>query len=614
MSARGPSATTLLRLGLWLGLVVGLVEGVEWLALGLIPGALSWRTGNSAFAIWMAPLLMGTVGLALGALVALAGAVVRGAWWWDLGLVGLVTFPGAYLVATLQGQVFSEVAALLLATGVTTVVLRWYAARRDHLLPLCLRTVFPLVALVALLALVTVGGRWLGERRALAGVPAGPGHRMNVLLLVLDTQRADHLSLYGYGRPTSPALTAFAAEAVRYANASAPSSWTLPSHAGMFTGQPLHEHRAGVLRRPYLDRRFPTVAEAMRDAGYGTGGFVANTFWVGRQTGLARGFTHYEDFYGTVGDALARTTLGRRLAYEVLPRFGWTAMPGRKWAPRLNRDLLAWLDGLGGRPFFAFVNYFDVHAPLAPPPPYAGRFGGDTAATTAREIDIGAIGATMELPPPARLDALRNAYDESILALDAALGDLFAALRARGLLETTLVIITSDHGESWGEHGMIYHGHSLYLEQTAVPLVVRWPGGRHGGLVVSTPVGVTQLPATILEAAGLDRGAFPEAPLPLEERPGVVVQTELARRSSVPSNWPASRGSVAALVTDSLHYIEEEDGRAELYHLGRDPAEHTDLATDPAQAPLMATFRARLAETLAGRGLSWRAPAPRTTP
>lgn len=614
MNGRAPSATDLLRLGLWLGLVVGLVEGLEWLSLGLIPGALSWRTGNSSYAIWMAPLVMGSVGLALGVLVAFAGAAVRGARRWDLGLVGLVTFLGAYLVATLQGQVFSEVAALLLAAGVTTVVLRWYGARRDRLLPLCVRTAFPVAGGVVLLALLTIGGRWLAERRALADLPGGPGNRPNVLLLVLDTQRADHLSLYGYGRPTSPALAAFATEAVRYANASAPSSWTLPSHAGMFTGQPLHEHRAGILRRPYLDGRFPTVAEALRDAGYGTGGFVANTFWVGRQTGLARGFIHFEDFYGTVGDALARTTLGRRLAYEVLPRFGWTAMPGRKWAPRLNRDLLAWLDGLGGRPFFAFVNYFDVHAPLAPPPPYAGRFGGDTTPGTAREIDIGAIGATMELPPPERLAALRNAYDESILSLDAALGELFEALRTRGLLENTLVIITSDHGESWGEHGMIYHGHSLYQEQTSVPLVVRWPGGRYGGRVLSTPVGVVQVPATILDAVGLARGAFPGDPLPLDERPGTVVQTELARRSSVPSNWPASRGSVAALVTDSLHYIEEEGGHAELYHHGRDPRELTDLATEPAQAPLLAAFSARLAETLAGRGLSWRSPAPRTVP
>lgn len=614
VSARAPSATDLLRLGLWLGLVVGLVEGVEWLALGLIPGALSWRTGNSSYAIWMAPLVMGTLGLALGAMAALAAAPARQPRRWDLGLVGLVTFLGAYLVATLQGQVFSEVAALLLAAGVTTVVLRWYGARRDRLLPFCARTALPLTAVVAVLALATIGGRRLGERRALAGLPSGPGGRPNVLLLLLDTQRADHLSLYGYGRPTSPALTAFAAEAVRYANASAPSSWTLPSHAGMFTGQPLHQHRAGILRRPYLDGRFPTVAEALRDAGYGTGGFVANTFWVGRQTGLARGFTHFEDFYGTVGDALARTTLGRRLAYEVLPRFGWTAMPGRKWAPRLNRDLLAWLDGLGDRPFFAFVNYFDVHAPLAPPPPYAGRFGGDTTAGTAREIDIGAIGATMQLPPPERLEALRNAYDESILSLDAALGELFAALRARGLLENTLVIITSDHGESWGEHGMIYHGHSLYQEQTSVPLVVRWPGGRHGGRVITTPVGVTQVPATVLDALGLGHAAFPGDPLPLVERPGTVVQTELARRSSVPSNWPASRGSVAALVTDSLHYIEEEDGRAELYHLGRDPRELTDLAAEPARAPLLADFSTRLASTLAGHGLSWRSPAPRTTP
>ncbi len=604
----------LVRLGLWLGLVVGLVEGIEWILLGLIPGALSWRTGNSAYGVWMAPVVMGVVGLAAGALVALLSRLGRGRGW-DAGLVAGVTFLGAYLVATLQGQVFSELAAVLLAGGVTTVVLRWYRARRDTLLPFCLRTVPLLLGVVVVLAAGTMGWSRLAEWRALQRLPAAAADRPNVLLLVLDTQRADHLSLYGYGRPTSPALESFAREAVRYANASAGSSWTLPSHASLFTGQPLHEHLAGILRRPYLDGRFPTIAEALRDAGYRTGGFVANTFWVGRQTGLARGFIHFEDFYGTLGDALARTTLGRRLAYEVLPRFGFTAMPGRKWAPRLNRDLLHWLDGGGRRPFFAFVNYFDVHAPLAPPAPYAGRFGSPTSPAHGKEIDIGAIGTTMELPPPERLAALRDEYDESILALDASLGDLFAALRARGLLDHTLVIVTADHGESWGEHGMIYHGHSLYREQTEVPLLVRWPSATHGGLVITTPVSNEQVPATILDALGLSHGAFPGLPLPLVEQPGTVVQTELARRSAVPSNWPASRGSVAALVTDSLHYIAEEGGPAELFHTGRDPGELQDLAPDPAFASLLPGFRDRLAATLAGHGLSWpRPPAPRTAP
>jgi len=595
-----------LRIGLWIGLVAGLVEGVEWLALGLVPGALSWRTGNSAYAVWVAPLVMGAVGLVAGAVAgALARLTAPRRIPWDTGLVAVLTFTGAYLAATLQGQIFSEVAALLLAGGIATVVTRWYRARREMLERMMLRTLPLLAGGVLLLMVMTLGWSRVAERRAMSALPAPPADAPNVLVLMLDTQRADHLSLYGYGRLTSPRLDSFARQAVRYDNAHSSSSWTLPSHASLFTGEPLSRHRAGVMRRPFLDGRFPTLAERLRDAGWATGGFVSNTFWAGRHTGLARGFIHYEDYYGNLADALARTTLGRRLAYEVLPRFGLDDMPGRKWGPELNRDLLRWVDGLGGKPFFAFVNYFEVHSPLKPPAPFAGRFRTGPGQDGRGEIELGAIGASVELPPPERLAELVDLYDESILALDDALGELFAQLAGRGLLERTVIIITSDHGESWGEHGMIYHGHSLYWDQTHVPLVVRWPGARHGGTVVRSPVGIDQVPATVAGALGLAGAGFPGVPLPLADDSAAQVRTELARRSAVPSNWPASRGSVAALVEGPWHYVEEESGGAELFDITADPGEQLNLASDSAHAGLAARLRGELQRALRGSGLSW---------
>jgi len=607
--------TPLLRLGLWLGLVSGLVEGLEWVLLGLIPGALSWRTGNSVYAAWMAPAVMGILGLGLGLLVLGLARMIRRPLAWDAGLVSVVTFAGAYLTATLQGQVFSEVAALLLAAGVTTAITRWYRGDRERLQRFMLRSLPALLGAVVLLATTTTGWRRAVEWRALALLPAAPAGAPNVLLLVLDTQRADHLSMYGYARPTSPRLDAFASEAVRYDNAHASSSWTLPSHASLFTGEPLSRHQAGIMGRPFLDGRFPTLAERLREAGWATGGFVANTFWTGRNTGLARGFIRYEDFYGNLGDALARTTFGRRVAYEILPRLGRDDMPGRKWGPTLNRDLLHWVDGLNGRPFFAFVNYFDVHSPLKPPAPFAGRFRtAGPAQRASREIELGAIGTAVELPPPERLAELVDLYDESILALDHALGELFAQLEARGLLERTIIVVTSDHGESWGEHGMIYHGHSLYREQTHVPLVVRWPGGQHGGTVVRSPVGIDQIPVTVAAGLGLPGAAFPGSALPLADDSAGSVRTELARRSAVPSNWPASRGSVAAVVEGRWHYIEEESGSAELFDVMADPGERVNLAKDSSHATIGATFRARLTGALAGSGLSWPSRAERGTP
>lgn len=602
----------LLRLGLWLGLICGLVEGVEWVLLGLIPGALSWRAGNSVYAAWMAPVVMGTLGLGLGLLGLGLKRMIRRPLAWDVGLVSVVTGVGAYLTATLQGQVFSELAALVLAGGVTTVVTRWYRSDRERLQRFILRSLPALLGVVILLAATTIGWRRAVEWRALAVLPTPPAAAPNVLLLVIDTQRADHLSLYGYPRPTSPRLEAFATEAVRYDNAHASSSWTLPSHASLFTGEPLSRHLAGIMRRPFLDDRFPTLAERLRESGWATGGFIANTFWTGRNTGLARGFIHYEDFYGNLGDAMARTTIGRRVAYEVLPRLGRDEMPGRKWAPTLNRDLLRWVDGLQGRPFFAFVNYFDVHSPLKPAAPFAGRLRtAMPTQRTRREIELGAIGTAVELPSPARLTELVDLYDESIMAVDQALGELFTALKERGLLERTIVIVTSDHGESWGEHGMIYHGHSLYREQTHVPLLVRWPGGAHAGTVVRTPVGIDQIPATVAATLQLTGTGLPGKVLPLADDSAASVRTELARRSAVPSNWPASRGSVAAVIAGQWHYIEEESGRAELFDTAGQPV---DLAGDSTYATLGASFSAELRRALAGSGLSWPSRAARGTP
>ncbi|MEO8634274.1 MAG: sulfatase-like hydrolase/transferase [Gemmatimonadales bacterium] len=593
----------------------GLVEGLEWVLLSLIPGALSWRTGNSAYASWMAPLVMGCLGLAIGLLVLGVARMVRRPLAWDSGLVAIVTFSGAYLTATLQGQVFSEVAALLLAAGITAVITRWYRGDRERLQRFMLRSLPALIGLVLLLAGTTTGWRHLAEQRAMAALPAPPDGALNVLLLVLDTQRADHLSMYGYARPTSPRLDAFALESVRYDNAQSSSSWTLPSHASLFTGEPLSRHRAGVMGRPFLDGRFPTLAERLRASGWATGGFIANTFWTGRNTGLARGFAHYEDFYGNPGDALARTTIGRRMAYEVLPRLGRDDVPGRKWAPTLNRDLLQWLDGLHGRPFFAFVNYFDVHSPLKPVAPFAGRFRPlDATGRTSREIDLGAIGTSVELPSPERIAELVDRYDESILGLDDALGALFDQLKERGLLERTIVIVTADHGESWGEHGMIYHGHSLYREQTHVPLLVHWPGREHAGTVVRSPVGIDQIPATVAAAVQLSGVAFPGKALPLADDSTASVRTELARRSAVPSNWPASRGSVAGVIEGPWHYIEEESGSAELFDVSNDSLERNNLAGDTAHAALGTSFSAQLSRALAGSGLSWPSRAGRGTP
>jgi arylsulfatase A-like enzyme len=596
------SFAELLRLGAWCGLTYGFIEAIESGLLSLIPGALSWRTGNSAEVFWFAPLfyLVATVLLALA--IALASRIFR-LRRPDVILLVMVAFGGGYLAAQLQGQIFSRLTSVILAAGIAVVVFRVYR-RWEIPLRVFVRRSLPLLAgLVALLAVgITMAPRLKRHPPGILGDPGTP----NVLLLVLDTQRADHMSTYGYERATTPHIDSIAGTSTVFENATSSSSWTLPTHASLMTGRLPHDHRAGEMRRPFLDGRYRTLAEVLGERGYATGGFVANTYWCGRQTGLNRGFDHYEDFYGNPGDALVRTVLGRWLSYDFLPRFGLSDIPGRKRAPDMNADLLAWLDGVKDRPFFAFVNYFDAHAPFLPPAPYAGRYSGKKAEEyrSGREINIGALTAEMKLPADSVLKDMIDAYDESVVSLDAAIGALFAELQRRGVLEHTLVIITSDHGESFGGHNFLYHGHSLYRDQTHVPLLVRLPARVPAGLRATWPVGLEQVPATIMSMIAPSDTAFP-GPSVFSGDTSRQVLSELARRTGLPAGWPSSSGSVAAKTTQRWHFIQTQNGEGELYDIQRDPDELFNLAEDSAYAAVAAEFRQALTRSLSGTRLPW---------
>jgi arylsulfatase A-like enzyme len=592
----------LLRMAAWSGLVYGFIEAIESGLLSLIPGALSWRTGNSAEVFWFAPGFYLVTAVLLGLMIALAARLVRFRRP-DVALVVAIAFGGGYLAARLQGQVFSVLTSLILAAGIGVVAFRIYRRWEMPLRGVMTRSLPFLLGAVALLAL---GTTVLPRMRGPGSSAVSDSTATNVLLLVLDTQRADHMSTYGYERITTPHIDSLAESSTVFENATASSSWTLPTHATLMTGRLPHDHQAGEMRRPYLDGRYTTLAEALSERGYATGGFVANTYWCGRQTGLNRGFEQYEDFYGNPGDALVRTVLGRWLSYDLLPRFGLSDIPGRKRGPDMNEDLLAWLDGVQGKPFFAFVNYFDAHAPFLPPAPFAGRYSGKKAEDyrSGREINIGALTAEMKLPPDSVLDGFVDAYDESVLSLDAALGALFAELERRGLLERTLVIVTSDHGESFGGHNFLYHGHSLYRDQTHVPLIVRLPSRIPAGLRAAWPVGLEQLPATIMSMVAPSDSTFP-GPSVFQSDSGRRVLSELARRSGLPTGWPSSNGSVAATTTQRWHFIETQNGIGELYDIQQDPDELTNLAEDSAYAGVVAEFRQTLTQALSGSGLPW---------
>lgn len=569
LRARLRNGGDLLVAVVWCALVAGLIE-VSVLAVRR--GVLDRFTWAGYDYVWMTPVswvaMLLPIGIGLGAAgfslprllkpwMALFVAGSAGIW----GL--LVLYPRLHVLA-----------ALLLAIGISWRLADAARKRRGAFAKLAARSM-PLLAAVV----IVWGGIRTGSENAPtsgAATPAGTGP--NVLLIILDTVRAANLGVYGHERPTTPRLEEFASEGLTFERALSPSPWTLPAHATLFTGRYPNELAGGWLVP--LDGARPTLAEAFRDAGYETAGFVANLFYTARESGLARGFGQYEDYRDTWEQVYLSSNLAQRLR-----QIGRQPNPRRlnheKPGPLVTASFLEWLDAAPDRPFFAFLNYFDAHQPYRFTDELAARFGG---------------GRT-----------LADRYDAAIAYLDEELGSLFDELRERGVLERTIVVVTSDHGEHLGDHGLTGHGNSLYMPLLHVPLIIRYPSRVRAGRVPA-PVSLRDVPATILDLAGLDTdlGASRslvwmwESEVDPEAAPAEPLFATVERGINTPPNEPVALGDMHTLVRDGLHYIRNGDGREELYRFEVDPLESTDLAGTAAVREELAAFRRELAAVLAG--------------
>ena len=347
----------------------------------------------------------------------------------------------------------------------------------------------------------------------MAGLPAPPLNAHNVLLVVWDTVRASNLSLYGHPRNTTPNLARSAQKGVRYNLALAPAPWTFPSHSSFFTG---HWPFQLISQWKYtLDAPVPTLAEHLSSQGYLTAGFSANTLNCTYESRLDRGFTHFEDYPLSPRSFLTRTVAGSWLVENIIVRGDyyeskWIRYTIPRRATSITASFLQWLDHRQrDRPFFAYLNYFDAHEPYIPPPGYAGRFGITPRSPRDYQflLDYGTPG--WKSVPNRDIALARDCYDDCIAFLDDQLGQLLDELSGQGLLDNTLVIITSDHGESFGDHGLYLHGTSLYLDEIGVPLVILSPDAP-ANRVVNEPVSLRDLPATVLDRLGLSAGSpFP---------------------------------------------------------------------------------------------------------
>lgn len=582
--------------GLAIGAAYGLTEAVAAQVLSHWSGSLSWKNGTSLDALLYSPIFYSLAYLVLSLPILLASRFTP---WlrWDGVLIGWLVALSGYLLSALMRHWFSAFAGVMIGLGLSAVAVRWYLGRRTDRPGLGRRW-----ALIALAGILLTGygaqaWQWFGEHRVLAGLPPAKQDAPNVLLLVLDTERADHLTTYGYDRPTTPELNQLASEGMVFSWAVSSAATTLPSHSSLLTGRRVFEHRAGVGGRRYLDGRYPTLAEILGKNGYATGGFVANIYWAARHTGINRGFVHYEDYYGTAFDGITRTILGRELAYSALPRLGFIDIPGRKRAETVNRELLDWVDDLDGtRPFFAMLNYLDVHSPYLPPSGYSGRLNKAGTYQTSR-IEIGAWNEYDHLPSPEVLKEWGDRYDESLMYLDHEIGNLLDSLRARGALGNTFIVVTSDHGESFGEHESIHHGANLYLEQVHVPLLLWGPDMVPPGIVVDVPVDLRGVAPTIASIAGLASHPFPQHSLLHVMDSGNPAPPALSSGPQVngnPEEWQTGRGWVIALLSSHYHVIALESGEIEVYDLAVDPGETTDIASQAEGIKVIAEMRDEL--------------------
>lgn len=383
--------------------------------------------------------------------------------------------------------------------------------------------------------------------------PAGqarPAGRPNIVLVTIDTLRADRVGAYGARSPATPVMDRLAADGCLFESAIVQVPLTRASHATILTGLYPFQHGIRDNFAPPLDPAHRTLAEILKTQGYATGAFVGS-FIVNTQSGLNHGFDEFDDTFETGGKGSAFFTEYQRRAAQVEERAG------------------PWIERVAGRPFFAWVHFYDPHAPYTPPPPYNTRYA-------------------------------KNPYDGEVAYTDEILGRLLARLARLGIADRTLVILTADHGEALGEHKEEEHGFFVYDVTLRVPLILRMPGRIAAGGRVKTEARSIDLLPTILDLAGVRTGIPPGLPgrsllaaiqAPQKTDPQVVSYSETLF-PRLHFGWSELR----SVRMGGWKYIQAP--RPELYDLARDPSERNNLFA--AEGQRAAGLRSRLLDTLGG--------------
>jgi len=566
-----------------LAVAVGLVSGLAEAFTAVLRYAVEHRAAGAIVwneVYWMAPLAAVTVMLVIAGLVCAGGRIpgVR-------PLAGVVptlcVALAVFSYARSQVGGLSPLAAIVLAAGLGAAAARGVARWRIPVLRWTRRFVGIAVFGLCVWVAWVPQARGLARRQAVQNLPAAAVEGPNVLMIVWDTVRASSLSLYGYARATTPNLDRLGEDAVVFDRAIAAAPWTLPSHASLFTGRYPHEHLADF--EVPLDDRYPTLAEALSARGFETAGFIGNLYWLGRGFGLHRGFQRWEDEWWSpsVEQVAVSWWVTRRLNARIGEQMGSDRAAIRIHADQVEDGFLEWLDGRDpSRPFFGFINVYDAHEPYEPPG--GAKFGREGAR----------YWWNYEVPDTltaADLTDLRDTYDSGLYYLDEQLGRLIAGLEERGLLASTVVILTADHGETLGENDprVLGHATNMYYDVLNVPLVVRYPSA-FAPARREEVVSLVDVPRTVMDIVGLADAepVFPGRSLaPLLTGDEGTVDASPAFSLANPADyhlahdvWPMSRGPLRSLVVGGLHYVLDAHGGEVLFDVGDSAWERNDLS------------------------------------
>ena len=410
--------------------------------------------------------------------------------------------------------------------------------------------------------------------------------RPSVIIISIDTVRADHVSCYGYERNTTPNIDRFARENSMFKRAYAPSSWTLPSHASLMTGcyPSMHNaHRSEHAKPPYFCTKLSdnnvTIAEILSEHGYDTAGIIAGTFCKA-VFGLGQGFKFYDDNLDPWG--------GERRAHEINELvFAW--LNNRETQLAQQKFLLFNVT----LPVFLFIHYFDPHQSYMPPAPFDTRYPGrddtviysykSTSAASYKEKELELLTDVIKRKHVLSLkekNHLMALYDGELSFVDDAVGKLMKKLQELKLFAQSMIIVTSDHGESFGEHHLMTHGIALYDDNLRVPLIIKYPSWRKKTGVVDDPVSLVDIFPEILNTVSL---SVPE------NIQGIVLQFPEKSRTIIAENyqdptWKRRQDlkhlarDLKAIYPGDFKYLWASDGRCELYNIIDDPLESANLA------------------------------------